>query len=71
MMITLIIVGQLAVGLLIDHFGLFGVPTRPVTPPEFRRRGPARHRRLFGREIAEIYGLQISRSSKPGQSLKI
>jgi bacterial/archaeal transporter family-2 protein len=30
MMIALIIIGQLAVGVLIDHFGLFGVATRPI-----------------------------------------
>jgi len=30
MMITLIIVGQLAVGVAIDHFGLLGVTPRPV-----------------------------------------
>lgn len=28
--ITLIIVGQLVVGLVVDHFGWLGVPTRPV-----------------------------------------
>ncbi|CAG0989079.1 hypothetical protein ANRL3_02647 [Anaerolineae bacterium] len=28
--IALIIIGQLAMGILIDHFGLFGAPIRPV-----------------------------------------
>ncbi len=27
---TLIIIGQLMAGMLVDHFGLFGVPVRPV-----------------------------------------
>jgi len=30
-MVTLIIIGQLAVGLLIDHFGWFSVPVHPLT----------------------------------------
>jgi len=30
MMVALIIVGQLLVGVLIDHFGLLGVVTRPI-----------------------------------------
>lgn len=30
MMLALIIVGQLGVGVLIDHFGWFGVPVRPL-----------------------------------------
>jgi bacterial/archaeal transporter family-2 protein len=30
MMVALIIVGQLSVGVIIDHFGLLGVATRPI-----------------------------------------
>jgi len=30
MMLTLIIIGQLLVGLLIDHFGWFGLAARPI-----------------------------------------
>ena len=33
MMITLIIVGQLVMGVVVDHFGWFGVPVRPVDLP--------------------------------------
>jgi transporter family-2 protein len=31
MMVTLIIVGQLVVGILVDHFGWLGVPVHPVS----------------------------------------
>jgi transporter family-2 protein len=30
MMMTLIIIGQLSMGIVIDHFGLFGVATHPI-----------------------------------------
>jgi transporter family-2 protein len=30
MMVALIIIGQLLAGIVIDHFGLLGVPTRPI-----------------------------------------
>jgi bacterial/archaeal transporter family-2 protein len=30
MMVVLIIIGQLVTGVVVDHFGLLGVPTRPV-----------------------------------------
>ena len=33
MMITLIIIGQLSMGIVIDHFGLFGVATRQIDLP--------------------------------------
>jgi bacterial/archaeal transporter family-2 protein len=33
MMIVLIIIGQLLVGLILDHFGLLGVTTRPIDLP--------------------------------------
>jgi len=33
MMIMLIIVGQLLMGMLVDHFGWFGVDVRPIDLP--------------------------------------
>jgi bacterial/archaeal transporter family-2 protein len=33
MMIVLIIIGQLLVGMILDHFGLLGVVTRPIDLP--------------------------------------
>ena len=33
MMMTLIIIGQLSMGIVIDHFGLFGAATRPIDLP--------------------------------------
>jgi transporter family-2 protein len=33
MMVVLIIVGQLSVGVIVDHFGLLGVVTRPIDLP--------------------------------------
>jgi transporter family-2 protein len=35
MMIALIIIGQLLTGVVIDHFGLLGVVTRPIDLPRF------------------------------------
>jgi bacterial/archaeal transporter family-2 protein len=31
MMVTLIIIGQLLLGILVDHFGWLGVPIHPVS----------------------------------------
>jgi transporter family-2 protein len=31
MMVTLIIIGQLLIGMLVDHFGWLGVPVHPIT----------------------------------------
>jgi transporter family-2 protein len=50
MMVTLIIVGQLLMGMLVDHFGWLGAQVHPITPS-----------RLLGVAILLIGGYLISR----------
>ncbi len=50
MMVTLIIIGQLVVGILVDHFGWFGVPVHPISAG-----------RLLGVAILLVGGYLIAR----------